>query len=304
MSKRSRRQARAAETGPRPTPTERGASAAADPAATSRSASSRRSSSASGTARAGRRERARGGYARRSFLERNRTTIFGLAVSSAFVLVVGWVFVSAAQPAYACGELLTPAPAASPAPDGSPARLGQVVPDLGQNHVSTGAKVTYSYCPPASGPHYFASGVGPIAQRFYEPGSGTVPQGWVHNLEHGEMVILYACPDGQCPPAAELDALRRFQSQIPPSPVCGVANNLLTTRFDDMSTRYAAIVWDKVLLLDTLDTDALLRFYLEESDRAAPEPKCQRPPPTPAPTAAPSPTAAPTTSPAVSPSPS
>ncbi len=55
----------------------------------------------------------------------------------------------------------------------------------------------YAYCPPASGPHYNNPGIdGPIPAKFYGPDDGTRPEGWIHNLEHGAVVILYNCKHG------------------------------------------------------------------------------------------------------------
>ena len=62
-------------------------------------------------------------------------------------------------------------------------------------------------------------------------------------------------------------------------------------RFEQMPTRYAALIWNRVLYLDTLDAPAVYDFYLRYGERLAaegtwitpPEPQC------PAPTASPSP---------------
>jgi hypothetical protein len=63
---------------------------------------------------------------------------------------------------------------------------------MGRGHTTTVTeKVTYVYCPPASGKHYNGQGAGPIKARLYGPNEKTVPQNWVHNLEHGGLVLLY-----------------------------------------------------------------------------------------------------------------
>ncbi len=107
---------------------------------------------------------------------------------------------------------------------------------------STSTRATssrYTYCPPASGNHYNASGQGPIPPRLYGPDDTTVPEGWVHNLEHGALVLLYrgdspgATPEGQA-------ALRAFFDSFPNSPVCGIQPGTIQgpviARFDDMAT--------------------------------------------------------------------
>ena len=41
---------------------------------------------------------------------------------------------------------------------------------MGHSHVDVGTRVRYQWCPPASGKHYFSSGVGPIKGGFYAQG--------------------------------------------------------------------------------------------------------------------------------------
>ena len=236
-------------------------------------------------------------------------------------MLSAFVFLSAAQPAYACSTIWTPNPTPSPSAGATP-NLGYVQPDMGRDHAPVGDKVTYTYCAPASGSHYNKPGTGgPIPARIYSPSDNVIPQGWIHNLEHGGMVILYtgtgagATPDGQ----AQLQAL--FDN-FPPGPVCGTAKGLtgpVIARFDQMSTPFQAILWGRVLPLDTLDTAKILAFWNQWGERTNPEPQCTRPAASPAtpslnPSAAPSavpsaaapgvsPSAAPISSPAPSASP-
>src|SRR5262245_37068183 len=65
---------------------------------------------------------------------------------------------------------------------------GRQMPDEGQGHVPEGTQITYKNQPPSSGQHYPR----PYGYGFYtEP---VVAGFWVHNLEHGSVVILYNCP--------------------------------------------------------------------------------------------------------------
>jgi hypothetical protein len=209
------------------------------------------------------------------------------------VLLVGgaFLFLNAAQPAYACTPVLEPEPAATAAPDATP-RLGQATRDLGRAHTETGSRVTYEFCPPTSGPHYNDARVGPIPTRFYGSSDTTEPQGWIHNLEHGMMVVLYRCPEG-CDEAAQ-GSLAAVQGQLPASPLCGfpATSTVVVTRFDQLPTPYAVVVWDRVLFLPTLDMAAITTFHEQSADRG-PEPQCQDAVPGPSPSAAPSATPAP-----------
>jgi hypothetical protein len=194
-------------------------------------------------------------------------------------LVIGFLYMGATQKTYACSTLVDPV-AATPVPSGSP-RLGQLQRDMGNSHIEPGSIQRYSYCPPASGGHYNAAGRGPIAARFYAPDEAVEPQGWVHNLEHGALVVLYNCSGG-CPDDATLQKLKTFATSFPASPICGLKAGRIgpvIARFDEMKTEYAAIVWDRLLMLDSADTDQILAFFTVEGERTNPEKQCAPPSP-------------------------
>ena len=236
----------------------------------------------------------------RSPLERYRGRLLGIGVVAVVLVVGGFVFLGASSPAYACTSVLQPEAAASAAPGETP-RLGQVTRDLGRTHVDAGSSVTYEFCPPTSGSHYNASRLGPIPPLFYAKDDATVPEGWIHNMEHGGMVVLYRCPEG-CGTSAQT-SLAALQGQLPASPICAFPStaNVVVTRFDQMPTPYAAVVWGRVLFLNSLDVGAITTFYAQSADQG-PEPWCQQAMPgyTPGPGAAASPAAsvAPSASPA------
>ena len=261
------------------------------PPATGRpSTASPTSSSPSGSIRAGRRERARPGY-QPSFAERHRTPIVAFVALAGVVLISAFVFFSASSPAYACTDEWVPAATASPAAGASP-NPGYVQPDMGRKHSNPGEKLTYTYCPPASGPHFNASGTGPIQPRLYGPGDKALPEGWIHNLEHGAMVILYRGSDGD-PGVTDAGqtALRALFDAFPPSPVCGIqpatSQGPVIARFDEMATPYAALVWGRVLPLPELDAAQILDFWQVWGERSNPEPQCAPPSASPAPNESP-----------------
>jgi hypothetical protein len=186
-----------------------------------------------------------------TFLERNRSRLLWAGGIAAFVALafVGLVLPSI-TPAYACVNTFDPTPApsfvaassapvasgASPAPAVTPPPPGYVEPDMGAIHVPLGDKVTYTYCPPASGKHYNAAGQGPIKAGLYGPDDKTVPEGWLHNLEHGYIVLLYKCPGDGCSDEGQA-ALEALLAKWPDSPICKTPPGQFTpviTRFDDM----------------------------------------------------------------------
>jgi hypothetical protein len=263
------------------------------------------STSPTGTARAGRRERPRTYSAgQASFLERNRNLLVGIAVIAVVALAGIGMFAAASQPVYACSNEWVPEPTPTPAGDASP-QPGYAQPDMGQTHISNGTTVTYTYCPPASGRHYNASGAGPISPRLYGPEDRVNPQGWIHNLEHGGLILLYR---GDGPGATEEGqaALRAFFDRYPPSPVCGFEAGSsvgpVFARFDEMATPYTAMVWGRVLPLEELDEQAILDLDATYGERTNPEQFCAVPSGAPSASPSGSPAASPSGSPAASPS--
>jgi len=238
-------------------------------------------------------------------MERYRTAIVVVAALAGVALISLFVFFSASQAAYACSTIWTPDPTASPSPGATPA-LGYVQPDMGHQHVGVGEKVTYTYCAPASGNHINKPGVaGPIPARVYGPNDNVIPQGWIHNLEHGGLVVLYqgnstgATAEGQA-------QLRAFYDAFPPGPVCGTSKGAIgpvIARFDQMSTPFQAIVWGRVLQLDTFDQAKILAFWDQWGERTNPEKQCAVPSASPTTSEAPAESTVPSATPAVTASP-
>ena len=213
-------------------------------------------------------------------------------IVSVVAIVGAGVFSAATQPAFACSNIWEPDPTASPAVGASP-QPGYVQPDMGGTHVAPGTAVKYTYCPPASGRMFNGEGVGPIPARPYGPSDVAIPQGWTHNLEHGGLVILYRGAE------ADQSELRALFDIMPVSPLCGLqpggnSPGPVIARFDEMAWPYAALVWGRVLPLETLDQSAILDFYAAYGERTAPEKPCQ---PSPSPSVEASGSAAPSASP-------
>jgi hypothetical protein len=187
---------------------------------------------------------------------------------------------------YSCGRIWEPVPTPDPSPGQSP-RLGYVQRDMGAVH-NPGNPARYALCPPASGPHLEGSG-GPIQPRVYGPDDVALPQGWLHNLEHGGIVILYRGAEGsEAVAEAGQEDLRTLFANFPASPVCGFpasqrAAGVVVARFDDMAWPYAALVWDRVLPLQTLDRDTIYEFWRTEGERTNSEMFCTPPSPSPGP---------------------
>ena len=190
--------------------------------------------------------------------------LVALVVIGAIAVLGFGLFGTSASP-YTCASQLQPQANATIADP-------IVTPDEGASHVPLGTRTGYASCPPASGPHYNeAGGVAPLRPAFYDSGARIGPGNWVHNLEHGYVVALYRCPDGQCPSDDVLSELRQFVFNGPTTETataCGYQSKVLAARFDDMATPFAMVAWDHVLLLDTFDAQAGVDFarrWLEQT---------------------------------------
>jgi hypothetical protein len=117
-----------------------------------------------------------------------------------------------------------------------------------------------------------------MAPGAYPPSQERSPGYWVHNLEHGYTVVLYRCPSGQlgvgdCISQDEFEQLQAFQQQAPTPEVSSCANKALVVRFDQMTTRFAVMAWDRALLTDDFDLDTTLTFAEQWTEHVAvPEP--------------------------------
>jgi hypothetical protein len=273
VSKSSRR---ASRSGSRPV----GGARPTDPAAPSPSEATAQSAGAATTrpsvrptrptgSRAGRRERSRA-FAEKSFFERYRTLIIGAVVVAVVAVLGAFAFTSSSAAAYTCSSEFAPGTTPAPASEdaGEP---GYVQPDMGNRHVALGSAAAYTYCPPATGPHYNVQNRGPIRPGLYGPNETVIPQGWVHNLEHGALVVLYRGREGDPGLTPEIQAeLEAWSAAMPASPVCGypASQYLVVARFDDMATPFAALVWGRMLPLTEWNPSAVEAFWNTSGEQA------------------------------------
>ena len=150
-------------------------------------------------------------------------------------VAVGLIFVQSTQAAYTCSIEFNPSPTPSPSP-GESFRLGFAQDNMGAIH-QVSRPQRYTFCPPASGNHYNQPGVlGPIVPRVYGPNDNVGPPNWIHNLEHGAVVVLYR---GDSPGATDAGQalFKTFYNSFPTSPICQFPPGRLSpviARFDDM----------------------------------------------------------------------
>lgn len=136
------------------------------------------------------------------------------------------------------------------------------VPNEGAAHVPVGQEVVYTANPPASGAHWSQAGFAPAPAGFYE--ETVEEERWVHNLEHGYVVVLYDC--GATCTAELLDALHSLFDDAPPSTIFGFAKMVIAP-YGGLPGEITAIAWDVQMHLESFDAEALLAFYERHLDQ-------------------------------------
>jgi hypothetical protein len=120
-------------------------------------------------------------------------------------------------------------------------------------HVSTDTPIEWSNNPPHSGEHF------PIWEDKGEHEEPVERGYWVHNLEHGWIVLLHNCPEG-CD--AELDVLRQVLEARPDVSILLTPDPLLD------GPRFAAVSWTWAHEFDQPVLDELLCFVDQHWDHA------------------------------------
>jgi hypothetical protein len=136
--------------------------------------------------------------------------------------------------------------------------VGTAVPDEGRNHVDPSTTPTYKFYPPASGPHYSATGIAPVNWQTI----ATLQEGqYIHNLEHGGIAILYDCPSGtDC--TTLKNALENYVTNLAPvEPTYNEIKVVLTPYSRGMQKKVALVAWDYIEFLDSYDQAEITRFY-------------------------------------------
>ena len=157
----------------------------------------------------------------------------------------------------------------------APAGAAYDVPDEGHNHVADGTQVAYKHQPPSSGDHY-SSQLGPLPWSTYQ--QAVQPESFIHNLEHGGVVLVYKCTGTECDDLYKQAqaALAKLPSKAEPvNPVNGAQQvqevKFLSTPYQKMSPKVALLAWDKEQDLGSIDVNAITSFFNTYVDRALPD---------------------------------
>jgi hypothetical protein len=165
-------------------------------------------------------------------------------------LTIGVVVVAVLAVLIAAVILLLPRPTAA---------QGHQVPIEGnRQHQPQGAAIAYRNRPPSSGDHYDQPAGYGVSERQIPTGN------WVHNLEHGAIVLLYR-PD-LCDQTC-VSQLRDVYNSAPSSQLFPGYRKMVVTPYTDMDHAIATVAWGWVDEMDEVDKDRILAFYRAHVDR-------------------------------------
>ncbi len=157
-------------------------------------------------------------------------------------------------PAAALAAWLALTPALAPADtDVGP---GRTMPDRGREHVSQGTPITYPEYPPTSGSHW------PVWAKWGTYREPVPEEVFVHNLEHGGVVLLYRCPS-PCP-----DVLRQLEETFAGLPRSKHGHvKVVITPSARIKTRFALLAWTRIDEFDRFDRQRVVRFVTAWQDK-------------------------------------
>jgi hypothetical protein len=141
-------------------------------------------------------------------------------------------------------------------PQGPCGAVTQAAPPDQALHYPQGTQLTWQTNPPAEGPHY------PVWAPWATAYTEVVPRGnWLHNAEHGGVILLYNCPSG-CP-----DVVAQLQSLgtgLPQDASCEPPINARWVMTPDpllpAGTQVAAVGWGYLYTATCFDATTLQPF--------------------------------------------
>lgn len=143
------------------------------------------------------------------------------------------------------------------------------LPITGQTHVAVCSEVAYATNPPSSGNHWgvwasYTTYEAPVPREMY-----------VHNLEHGAVVLLHDC-EGECPEV--LAAFADARAEVTGDPKCltipdGPKERVLVTPDPELDVPVAAAAWGATYRATCVDP-ASLKDFVKKVYGKGPEAVC------------------------------
>lgn len=142
----------------------------------------------------------------------------------------------------------------------------EILPEEGGLHRPQGTVIEWPTNPPTSGDHY---GIWAAWDRSYPALERAY---WVHNLEHGGLVLAYNCPEG-CPD--DIAALEDAVRSLPDDPACvaPVRHRAIVVADPLLPSRFAVIAWGTLYTATCVDAEAI-RIFARDFYGTAPEDFC------------------------------
>jgi hypothetical protein len=135
-------------------------------------------------------------------------------------------------------------------------------------HVPQDTEIVWSTNPPTSGEHF------PVWASWDRSYTDLERGFWVHNLEHGAIVLVYRC-DAGCPD--EIAQLEDAVRAMPDDPDCVAPNRSRSLVASDpllpSDRMFAAVAWGAMYTASCVDPVAIAKFTTDFR-RSAPEDTC------------------------------
>jgi hypothetical protein len=128
---------------------------------------------------------------------------------------------------------------------------GETVAEEARTHVDPNERVTYKSYPATSGPHHPS----PIAWQPYDQPQAA--EDYVHNLEHGGVVVLYNCTGDACTDLTK--SLRGLYNSLGRSKYGNV--KLVVTPAPEIDPGIWLLAWGHRVRLEKFDSSEISRFY-------------------------------------------
>jgi hypothetical protein len=189
---------------------------------------------------------------RRQQRSQRRGTILAIVISvlAGSGLIAGAYFASREEPAAPLDQIGVAASAA-----GCGELFSEDEKQAAGDHVPQGQTVNYAKVPPASGAHWDVQFIVPANRQFEDRDTEFQPEQYVHNLEHGYVVVWYDedTPDDQLDQLREIttsDAVDR-KFMVAPWP---------RGKFEG-EKNVAITAWARQIMCDSVSGEAIQDFY-------------------------------------------
>ena len=114
----------------------------------------------------------------------------------------------------------------------------QTIPEEGRTHITRPTLATYKHQPPSSGSHYSDSGA---PRPWGAVQTELLPEEFIHNLEHGGIVLVYQCSGGECD--SDFQAAQALFNTLPKDTAFNEVK-FLSTPYQEMKPKAALLAWD------------------------------------------------------------